>query len=40
MENFQLRPLQWWAESAPLGWDRVKVPENLGGTVAPAVTSL
>ena len=31
-----LRPLQWWAESAPLGKDRVKVSENLGATsVAP-----
>ena len=43
MENFQLRPLQWWAESAPLGQDRVKVSENLGATsvapVAPADTS-
>ena len=32
------------AESAPLGWNRVKVSENLGATavapVAPAVTSL
>ena len=39
-----MRPLQWWAESAPLGWDRVKVSENLGATsvapVAPVVTSL
>ena len=26
----------WWAESAPLGWDRVKVSENLDATaVAP-----
>ena len=44
MENFLLRPLQWWAESAPLGWDRVKVSENLGATlvapVAPVDTSL
>ena len=36
--------LQWWAESAPLGWDRVKVSENLGATsvppVVPVVTSL
>ena len=44
MEIFLLRPLQWWAESAPLGWDRVKVSENLGATlvapVAPVVTSL
>ena len=29
------------AESAPPGWNRVKVSENLGATaVAPAVTSL
>ena len=39
-----MRPLRWWAESAPLGWDRVKVSENLGATaVAPialVVTSL
>ena len=44
MENFYLRPLQWWAESAPLGWYRVKVSENLDATavalVAPVVTSL
>ena len=42
--KFLVRPLQWWAESAPLGWDRVKVSENLGATwvalVAPVVTSL
>ena len=35
-----MRPLRWWAESAPPGWDRVKVSENLGATavapVAPA----
>ena len=39
-----MRPLRWWAESAPLGWDRVKASENLGATavspVAPVVTSL
>ena len=39
-----MRPLRWWAESAPLGWDRDKVSENLGATVvapvAPVVTSL
>ena len=39
-----MRPLQWWAESAPPGGDRVKVSENLGATevapVAPVVTSL
>ena len=33
-----------WAESAPLGWNRVKVSEKLGATsvapVAPADTSL
>ena len=39
-----MRPLRWWAKSAPLGWDRVKVSENVGATavapVAPVVTSL
>ena len=40
-----MRPLQWWAESAPPpGGDRVKVTENLGATsvapVAPVDTSL
>ena len=39
-----MRPCQWWAESAPLGWNRVKVSENLGATavalVAPVDTSL
>ena len=39
-----MRPLQWWAESAPPGGDRVKVYENLGATsvapVAPVDTSL
>ena len=39
-----MRPLQWWAESAPLDGDRVKVSENLGATsvtpVAPLDTSL
>ena len=39
-----MRPLRWRAEFAPLGWDRVKVSENLGTTavapVAPADTSL
>ena len=38
----QLR--QWWAESAPPGWNRVKVSENLDATsvapVAPVDTSL
>ena len=38
----QLR--QWWTESAPPGWNRVKVSENLGATlvapVAPVDTSL
>ena len=42
--KIQVRPLRWWAESAPPGWDRVKVSENLGATsvapVAPADTSL
>ena len=36
-------PLQWWAESAPLGCNRVKVSQNLGATavasVAPVDTS-
>ena len=39
-----MRPLQWWAESAPPGGDRVKVSENLGATsiapIAPVDTSL
>ena len=39
-----VQPLQWWAESDPFGWDRVKVSENLGATrvapVALTVTSL
>ena len=39
-----MRPLRWFAESAPLGEDRVKVSENLGATsvapVAPVDTSL
>ena len=39
-----MRPLRWWAESAPHAGDRVKVFENLGATavapVAPADTSL
>ena len=42
--KIQVRPCQWWAESAPLGRNRVKVSENLGVTavapVAPLVTSL
>ena len=28
-----VQPLQWWAESAIRGWNRVKVSENLGRTV-------
>ena len=46
MGKILVRPLQWWAESAPPppGWDRVKESENLGATavapVAPADTSL
>ena len=36
--------VQWCAESAPLGWDRVMASENFGATsvapVAPVVTSL
>merc|ERR1712203_277022 len=39
-----LRPLRWWAESAPLGCNRVKVSGTLGATavapVAPMFTSL
>ena len=39
-----MQPRQWRAESAPLGWNRVKVSENLDATgVAPVdlmVTSL
>ena len=39
-----MRPLRWWAKSAPPGGDRVKVSENLGATsvapVAPVDTSL
>ena len=40
-----MRPLQWWAESAPPpGGDRVKVSENLGAIfvapVSPVDTSL
>ena len=39
-----MRPLRWWAESAPPGADRVKLSENLGATsvapVAPVDTSL
>ena len=44
MGKILVRALQWWAESTPPGWDRVKVFENLGATavasVAPADTSL
>ena len=36
MGKIQLRPRQWWAESAPPGGDRVKLSQNLGATwVAP-----
>ena len=39
-----VRPRQWWVESAPPDWNRVKVSENLGATsvapVAPVDTSL
>ena len=39
-----MRPRQWWAESAPPGWNSVKVSENLDATVvapvAPVDTSL
>ena len=39
-----MRPCQWWTESAPLGWNRVNVSENLDATavaqVAPVDTSL
>ena len=42
--KWQLRPLQWQAEPASLGWDRIKVSEKLGATgvapVAPVATSL
>jgi hypothetical protein len=35
---------QWWADSAPPGWNKVKVSENVGATpvalVAPVDTSL
>ena len=27
-----MRPRQWWVESDPPGWNRVKVSENLGAT--------
>ena len=44
MKNIGGATSKGWAESAPLGWDRVKVSENLGATavapVAPVVTSL
>ena len=35
--KIQVRPLRWWAKSAPHGWDRVKVSENLGATTVPKV---
>ena len=35
--KFLVQPLQWLAESAPLGWDRVKVSDNLGATVVAMV---
>ena len=36
-----MRPLRWWAESAPSDGDRVKVSENLEvAPVAPVDTSL
>ena len=39
-----MQPLQWWAESALPGGDRVKESENLGATsvalVAPVDSSL
>ena len=42
--KIQVLPLQWWAESAPPGCNRVKVSQNLGATsvapVAPVDTSL
>ena len=44
LNHGKMLALQWWAESAPLSWDRFKVSENSGATVvalvAPAVTSL
>ena len=37
-------PLRWWAESAPLSYNRIKVSENGGATavapVPPVVTSI
>ena len=44
-EKIQVRPHQWWAESAPFRWNRIfKVSEDLGMTavvpVAPVDTSL
>ena len=34
--NFLVRPMQWQVESAPLGWNKIKVSENLDATaVAP-----
>ena len=33
MGKFLVQPLRWWVESAPpLGWNRVKVSENLDAT--------
>ena len=30
----------WWAESAPSGWDRGKVSENLGATTVVLAASV
>ena len=35
-----MRPRQWWAESAPPGWNRVKVSENLGANAVALVASV
>ena len=32
-----MRPRRWWAESVPLGGNRVKVSENKGATAVPPV---
>ena len=31
--KFLVQPLQWWAESATPGWNRVKIFEYLGATM-------
>ena len=30
--KFLVQPLQWWAESATPGWNRVKIFEKVGST--------